>query len=84
MRWLKSVPGIGPILALTIVLETGQIERFAKVGQFASYSRCVESKHLSNGKKKAEGNRKCGNKNLAWAFVEAANFAVRNCPQAQR
>lgn len=81
---LKSVPGIGPVLALTIALETGNIERFPKVGQFASYSRCVDSQRLSNGKKKAEGNTKCGNKYLAWAFVEAAHYAVRFCPQAKR
>ena len=32
---------------------------------------------MSNGKKKGENNGKCGNKYLAWAFVEAANFAKR-------
>jgi transposase len=74
---LLSIPGIGRILALAIMLETGAIERFAKVGQFSSYARCVESKRLSNDKKKGEGNSKCGNKYLAWAFVEAAHFAVR-------
>src|ERR671931_2135900 len=36
-RFLKTVPGIGPILALTIMLETGEIERFASVGNYASY-----------------------------------------------
>ena len=39
---------------------------------------------MSNGKKKGEGNVKNGNKYLAWAFVEAANFAVRFCPEAKR
>jgi transposase len=39
---------------------------------------------MSNGKKKGEGNTKCGNKYLAWAFVEAANFALRYCPQAKQ
>lgn len=81
---LKTVAGIGETLALTIVLETGGIERFAKVGNFASYCRAVDSRRLSNGKKKGEGNAKCGNKYLAWAFVEAANFAVRYCAQAKR
>ena len=84
LQSLKSVVGIGQSLALTIALETGGIERFAKVGNFASYARCVDSKHLSNGKQKAAGNTKCGNKYLAWAFVEAAHFAVRYCPQAKR
>jgi len=81
---LNSVPGIGRILATIILLETGPIERFAEVGNFASYARCVDSQHLSNGKKKGEGNTKNGNKYLAWAFVEAANFALRFCPEAKR
>ncbi len=59
------------------MLETGEIERFESVGNFASYARCVQAKRMSNDKKKGEGNSKCGNKYLAWAFVEAANFAVR-------
>jgi len=75
--FLKSVPGIGEILALTIMLETGDIKRFASVGNFASYCRCVGSQKISNGKKKGQGNTKNGNKYLSWAFVEAANFAIR-------
>ena len=43
----------------------------------ASYCRCVGSQKISNGKKKGQGNTKNGNKYLAWAFVEAANFAIR-------
>jgi transposase len=82
-RLLKTVPGIGETLATTIMLETGSIGRFAQVGNFSSYCRCVESLRESNGKKKGEGNTRNGNKYLAWAFVEAANFAVRYCPQAK-
>lgn len=81
---LNTAPGIGRILATTIVLEMGSIERFAQVGNFASYCRCVDSQRISNGKKKGEGNTKNGNKYLAWAFVEAANFALRFCPEAKR
>lgn len=81
---LSSVPGIGRILATIILLETGPIDRFAAVGNFASYARCVDSQHTSNGKKKGEGNTKNGNKYLSWAFVEAANFALRFCPEAKR
>jgi transposase len=81
---LLSIPGMGNILALAIMLETGEIARFAKVGNFASYARCVDSKRLSNDKKKGEGNTKCGNKYLAWAFVEAAHFAVRYNPRIKR
>lgn len=81
---LASIPGIGRILATIILLETGPIDRFAAVGNFASYARCVDSQHTSNGKKKGEGNTRNGNKYLAWAFVEAANFALRFCPEAKR
>ena len=65
-RMLKTVTGIGPILAMTIALEVGDIGRFRGVGGFASYCRCVDSQRLSNGKKKGEANRKCGNRYLAW------------------
>jgi transposase len=81
---LTSVPGIGRILATTILLETGPIDRFASVGHFASYARCVDSQRISNGRKKGEGNTKNGNKYLAWAFVEAAHFALRYCAEAKR
>ena len=80
---LKSVPGIGTVLATTIMLEVGQVTRFAKVGNFSSYCRCVQSLRVSNGKKKGEGNTKNGNKYLSWAFVEAAHFALRHCAQAK-
>ena len=81
---LVSVPGIGEVLATIIMLEIGQIERFAQVGNFASYARCVDSAYHSNNKKKGTGNVKNGNKYLAWAFIEAANFARRYCPEARR
>ena len=81
---LTSVPGIGQVLATTILLESGPIDRFAAVGNFASYARCVDSVRTSNGKKNGEGNTKNGNKYLAWAFVEAANFALRYCAEAKR
>jgi len=76
-KQLLKVSGIGEILGLTIMLESGDMRRFAKVGNFSSYARCVKSERFSNGKKKGEGNRKNGNKYLAWAFIEAANFAIR-------
>ena len=82
-RLLKTVPGIGEVLATTIMLETGTVTRFAGVGNFSSYCRCVNSLRESNEKKKGEGNAKNGNKYLSWAFVEAANFALRYCPEAK-
>lgn len=44
----------------------------------------MDSKRISNGKKKGVGNVKNGNRYLAWAFVEAAHFARRYCPEAKR
>jgi transposase len=81
---LGTVPGIGRILGPIILLETGSIERFAAVGNYTSYARCVDSVRLSNERKKGEGNKRNGNKYLAWAFIEAANMARRWCPQAKR
>lgn len=81
---LTTIKGVGPILALTIMLETGDIHRFPSVGDYASYCRLVKTEKLSNGKRKGEANRKCGNKYLSWAYSEAAHFAVRWEPQARR
>jgi len=81
---LCTAPGIARVLAPVIVLETGAISRFEEVGNYASYARCVDSVRLSNGKKKGEGNRRNGNKYLAWAYIEAANMAKRWCPEAKR
>lgn len=81
---LQTVTGIGKILGLTIMLETGDVQRFASAGNFASYCRCVDSKRTSNGKNKGAGNAKAGNKYLSWAYSEAAHFAVRFEPLAQR
>jgi len=81
---LHTVIGIGDILALTIALETGDIKRFPTVGDFSSYCRTVKSERITNGKKKGKGNAKSGNKYLAWAFIEAANFAVRFNEQARK
>lgn len=80
---LLTIPGIGNILGLTIMLEVGDIGRFPAVGDYSSYCRCVQSKRLSNGKKKGENNKKNGNKYLAWAYVEAAQFCRRYCVKAQ-
>ncbi len=71
---LLTVDGIGLILGMTILLETGDIKRFAKVGNFASYCRCVDSQKLSNGKHKGRGNTKNGNKYLAWAFCRSGQL----------
>jgi transposase len=75
--YLLTIPGIGKILALTIMLEAGPIARFEKVGHLSSCCRKVPTKLTSNNKKKGKGNQKNGNKYLAWAFSEAAEMARR-------
>ena len=74
---LLTLPGVGRILGMTITMEVGEIKRFRTDGDFASYCRLVDAQRLSNGKRKADNNAKCGNKYLSWAFVEGANFARR-------
>lgn len=80
---LLTVWGIGPLLANLIMLETGDIKRFNTVGNYASYCRCVPSQKLSNNKKKGVGNTKNGNKYLAWAYIEAAEYMQRYHKQAK-
>jgi transposase len=81
---LMSIPGVGKILSMTIMLETGTIERFPKVGNFTSYCRKVPSEWTSNNKRKGKGNTKNGNKYLSWAFAEAAQFCRRYDDRAKR
>jgi len=80
---LLGLPGVGTILALTIKLESGPITRFPQVGNYASYCRKVCAQWSSNGKAKSGGNKKNGNKYLAWAFSEAAELARRFDPQSR-
>lgn len=82
-RQLLSIPGVGKILALTIMLETGPISRFQKVGNYVSYCRKVGSTWVSNGKAKGKGNEKNGNRYLAWAYSEASELARRFDDQAR-
>jgi transposase len=78
---LTTIPGVGSILSSTIMLETGPISRFAAAGNYASYCRKVPTRWTSNGKSKGTGNKKNGNKYLAWAFSEASELARRFDPQ---
>ena len=82
-QYLPGVFGVGKILSLTIMLETGPISRFPTVGDYVSYCRKVPSRWTSNGKWKGSGNRKNGNKYLAWAYSEASEFARCLHPEAR-
>ena len=66
------------------VQQVGNISRFKTPGDFASYCRTVDSNRVSNGKQKGSNNQKCGNKYLAWAFVEGANFAKQHHEACRR
>ena len=82
-QYLQTLYGVGKILSLTIMLETGPIQRFATVGDYASYCRKVPTQWTSNGKRKGSGNAKSGNRYLAWAYAEASDFARRFYPEAR-
>jgi len=81
---LLTMMGVGEILAATIMLETGPISRFPRVGNYVSYCRKVPTMWLSDGKKKGKGNRKNGNRYLSWAWSEAGNAARRHYLCARR
>lgn len=81
--FLKTVPGIGPILGLTMLYEIDAIRRFAEVGNFLSYARLVACAHESAGKVKGVGGRKIGNAHLKWAFSEAASLMLRSFAPAR-
>ena len=79
---LRSIPGIGPILALTILYEIHTIDRCPRVQDFSSYCRLVKPEHSSAGKRIGSGGAKIGNAHLKWAFSEAAVCFLHNNPRA--
>ena len=76
---LRTTPGIGPILGLTLLYEIDDIKRFPEAGNFLSYARLVRCEHSSAGKVKGSGPKKMGNAHLKWAFSEAACLMIRSC-----
>ena len=84
VQLLRTIPGIGKILALTILYEIGDIARFPQVGNFISYARLVKCAHESAGKRVNGRNNKIGNAHLKWAFSEAAVLFLRKNPDGQR
>ncbi len=81
---LRSVPGVGPVLALVFLYEIHDVKRFAEVGQFLSYARLVRCQHESAGKIKGSGGRRIGNAHLRWAFGEAACLLLRESAAAKK
>lgn len=80
---LKSVPGIGPILAMTMLYEIHEIRRFKRVQDFLSYARLVKCMKESAGKKYGSCGKKIGNAYLKWAFSEAAVLFLKGNKQRQ-
>ncbi len=83
LKLLRSISGIGRILALTIIYEIGNIERFDSVQKFASYARLVKCKAESAGKSYGTQGNKIGNAHLKWAFSEAAALYLRANKEGQ-
>src|SRR5262245_44261643 len=81
---LRTVPGVGPVLALVLLYETHRVDRFERVGQFLSYARLVRCDHESAGKKSGSGGKKIGNAQLRWAFGEAACLFLRGSERARQ
>ena len=80
---LRSIPGVGKILALVLLYEIHNIRRFAKVGRFLSYARLVRCPHESAGKRTGSGKKKIGNPHLKWAFSETTILLLRQLPAAK-
>jgi len=78
MRLQQTLPGFGPILSSVVVLEMGDVARFADAERFASYSGTTPRVHSSGGKTRYGRLRPDVNRYLKWAFVEAANVTARH------
>jgi transposase len=74
---LQTIPGVGPIISLTILLEIDTVTRFDSRQQFCSYARLITPRQESGGKIVGVGNAKCGNAWLKWAFSEAAVLSAQ-------
>ena len=76
VRLLKTMPGVGEILAATIYLEIGDVSRFSCPERLASYAGLTPTVHASGGKIHLGKTSAMANHYLKWAFVEAANGIV--------
>lgn len=61
---LRSIPGVGQILALLIIYEVHDIKRFPRVQDFSSYARLIRPTKESDGKWGGNSNKKIGNHHL--------------------
>ena len=84
LKLLRTIPGVGPVLALTLLYELHDIARFKRVQDFLSYARLVKSQKGSAGKVLGTSGAKIGNAHLKWAFSEAAVLFLRKNPRGQK
>jgi transposase len=78
MQLLMTLPGVGPILSIVIMLEIGDIGRFPDAPHLASYAGTVPQVKSSGGKTYYGRVRPDVNRYLKWAFIEAANSIILN------
>jgi transposase len=81
---LRTIPGVGKVLALVLLYELHDVHRFDTAGQFLSYARLVRCAHESAGKRLGSGGHKIGNAHLRWAFAEAACLFLRSSERAKK
>ncbi len=81
---LQTIPGVGKVLALVLLYEIHDIQRFGGEGQFLSYARLVKPGHESAGKIVGSGGQKIGNAHLRWALGEAACLFLRASERAKK
>jgi len=75
---LKTLPCVGPILSMVMMLEIGRVDRFPKAAHLASYAGLVPRVHSSGGHTRMGQVLGNVNRNLKWAFVETASLVVIN------
>lgn len=84
LHLLRSIHGVGEVLALTMLYEIHDINRFPSRGEFCSYARLVKGQKSSAGKNYGTTGGRIGNAHLRWAFSEAAVLFLRKNPDAER
>lgn len=80
LELLRTIPGLGALLATVVATEIDRIDRFARPAKLVAYAGLVPSTYSSGGKTSHGGLMKMSNKWLRWALVEAAWIAVRHDP----
>lgn len=84
LKALMSVPGIGTVTAMTIIYESGDVERFSGIKHYCSYARVACNHSISDNKVYGSRGRKMGNPYLKWVYEQAAVHAARVNPSINK